>query len=203
MPENPAPAIPAAAVVLAGGQSRRMGRDKAGLPLGDSTILARVLARLLASFAEVILAPGRSRDDVPRGVRVVPDALEGAGPVGGLLAGLAASSLPRVYLWACDMPFPRPAVARRLLEIGTAYDVIAPRTSRGIERFGAFYATGIRAAIEHAASRGRYGLLAFWPRVRVFLAPEESWRSLDPVQASARNVNTPEEYEALRAELGF
>jgi len=180
-----------------------MGRDKALLPLGDRTFLHHVLERLRRSFAEVILAPG-DRDLVEAAdVRRVDDARTGVGPIGGLVAGLRASSYPRLYLWACDMPEFRVEVARHLARWADAYDVVAPRGERAVERFGAWYARDALPALVAAMTASRLGLDAAWPALRVRLVAGPEWRHLDPDGATLRNVNTPEEYRSLLTERGF
>src|ERR1700720_1408053 len=98
------------AIVLCGGESRRMGQPKAWLPFGPETMLQRVV-RLIRSAAGVgpivvVGAPGQEVPPLPDGVDVVRDPVAGRGPLQGLAAGLAAmpAGAELVYASATDVP---------------------------------------------------------------------------------------------------
>jgi molybdopterin-guanine dinucleotide biosynthesis protein A len=109
-------------LVLAGGQSRRMGRPKAWLEVGDTVLLRYVVNRLAPAFAEVIVSfaePEQMEQHLP--YRVVFDRRRAAGPLAGLEAGLAAAQFEVMFAVGCDMPY----VTRSLAEVAVA----AARTS--------------------------------------------------------------------------
>src|SRR5437764_557611 len=99
--QNPKSKIESALVVLAGGQSSRMGRPKAWLPFRGQPMLARVLGRLAPLFTEqiVVRAPGQELPAVA--ARFVEDEAPGQGPVAGLAAGLAAVSQTLAFATSC------------------------------------------------------------------------------------------------------
>ena len=128
-----------AIIVLAGGQSRRMGQDKALLPLAGRPMLAWVIRRLGAAGLPVLVVtrPGREQElqehillwleadrpqtAVPAGgvgvaVRVVADRFSGRGPLGGIHAGLEAAGDGFHLVAACDQPLLTGQLARFLLE---------------------------------------------------------------------------------------
>src|SRR6516162_4527927 len=97
------------AVVLCGGESRRMGQPKAWLPFGPERMLQRVV-RLVGTVAQpivVVAAPGQSLPELPAGVAIVRDPVAGRGPLQGLAAGLAGlpETVELVYATAADVPF--------------------------------------------------------------------------------------------------
>ena len=107
-----------AAIVLCGGRSRRMGRDKAALPFGDETMLERMV-RIVASVTDEVVIVAREGQRVPgdfAGTRcrpkIVRDPAEGLGPLAGIAEGLAAVSSERAFLCSCDLPLLEPAVIR-------------------------------------------------------------------------------------------
>ena len=97
--------MPFAAVLLAGGQSRRMGRDKARLSLADGRLLwQRQLAVLEALGPAELFISGSAREGFPAMVPRLEDAQAGLGPLGGIAAALRAMRSPRLVVLAVDLP---------------------------------------------------------------------------------------------------
>src|SRR6266550_831167 len=90
-------------VILAGGLSRRMGRDKAALPAGDGTLIEH-LARRLAPVVDEIIIAGGSAEPRLDGVRLAADRDAGLGPLAGMHAGLMAARHPYAFVVGCDLP---------------------------------------------------------------------------------------------------
>jgi len=128
------------AVILAGGQSRRMGCDKAWLPLDGQPLLARqiALARELAP-TELFISGRADTDYTSLGCPVLTDEFADAGPLAGIAASLAAASAPLVLVLAVDMPDMTSAMLRRLLERCAAGVGLVPRVNRRVEPLAAFY----------------------------------------------------------------
>ncbi|HTJ57276.1 MAG TPA: molybdenum cofactor guanylyltransferase MobA [Devosiaceae bacterium] len=103
------PAEEVVGVVLAGGQSRRMGRDKGMLTFGRETLVERAARRLAGQVGRVIISANGDRARYePLGLPIVPDAIADCGPLGGLHAALtwtANAGLSHVLTVACDTPF--------------------------------------------------------------------------------------------------
>src|ERR1700716_3400762 len=97
-------------VILAGGLSRRMGRDKASLPAGDGTLIEHLARRLAPVVDETIGAGGSGRSSLP-GVIMVDDRYPGLGPLAGIHAGLRAARYRHVWVVGCDLPDADPALA--------------------------------------------------------------------------------------------
>lgn len=91
--------------VLAGGNSRRMGRDKALLALGGRSLLVRAVAVLGSVVDEVVVVAPQDRGYARLGVEIVPDVRPGLGPVGGIHAALVRGGGRPVFILACDMPY--------------------------------------------------------------------------------------------------
>jgi molybdopterin-guanine dinucleotide biosynthesis protein A len=110
------------ALILAGGNSKRMGQDKASLPLNGQTLLQHVVATMQQLFPEVIVSVRQPRpeSDMPQ----VCDDPAHTGPLAGLAAGLERATTPWVFAVACDMPFVTPAV----IELLAGYRAKPPST---------------------------------------------------------------------------
>src|SRR5438128_289283 len=118
-------------IVLCGGQSKRMGRPKAWLPFAGELMLPRVV-RLLSEAVRpivVVAAPEQDVPPLPPEMQIVRDEEKGRGPLQGLLAGLTAlrGRADAAYLSSCDVPFLRPAFARRLTELLGDHAICVPR----------------------------------------------------------------------------
>jgi len=101
--------------VLAGGGSRRMGRDKALMELEGQTLMARAVAVLEMVLAEVVVVAPRRQRYADLQVALVPDVHPGLGPVGGMHAALLHGAGRSVFVLACDMPFVTSDLVRWIL----------------------------------------------------------------------------------------
>lgn len=184
-------------VVLAGGQSQRMGRNKALLELDGQTLIERVLANLARLCDELIISANEIEPYSNLGARVVPDAIQGHGALGGIHAGLKAMRNDRAIVVACDMPFLRLSFLRYMAAVAQGYDVVVPRIGEYYEPLHAVYSKSCVAAIERLAARGPRRIVALYDRVRVREVTEEQVR-LFGAENSFANVNTPEDWTEVR-----
>ncbi len=188
------------AVVLCGGESRRMGRPKAWLPFGDERLLQRVV-RLVGTVARpivVVAAPGQELPDLPAEVAIVRDPVAGRGPLQGLAAGLGALPDPVevVYATATDVPFLEPRWMTRLVELIGAHDLAIPYVGDRYHPLAAVYRREtVLPAIERMLSEDRLKLQRIVERVRSRIVGEEELRRVDPRLGTLRNLNHPEDYE--------
>lgn len=192
---------PATAVVMAGGQSRRLGRDKALIPFEGEPLLARVVRRLHEVCGEVIVVGPPERAAVVPGVRVAPDIYAGAGPLAGIHVSLKTASHDRCLVVACDMPFLNVDLMRHLLALAPEYDVVLPRYGGYTHQLHAVYAKTCLPYIEAQLNRGDYKIDRFFPQVRVRYVDEPELRRYDPLLISFFNVNTPESLAEAQAIL--
>jgi molybdopterin-guanine dinucleotide biosynthesis protein A len=189
------------ALVLAGGRSTRMGRDKATLRFGPETLLQRVVRRVAPSVEEVVVVarPGQSLPPLPAAVRRAEDDVSDQGPLRGLAAGLRAATADALFATSCDVPFLSPAVVDLLFARLGAADVAMPEADGRAQPLAAVYRRRALPAVERLLAEGRTRpvfLLDAVPSVRV---PEEEIRRVDPDLATLANLNTPDLYEdALR-----
>lgn len=186
---------------MAGGQSRRLGRDKALLEINGETLLARTLHVLLHVTAAQLIVGPPERAGLVAGIPVIPDEWPGSGPLGGIYSALRASEFAHVLVVACDMPFLNLKLLRYLLSIAGDYDVILPEIDGRGEQLHAIYA---RSCLEPIADQLRtrdFKIDRFFARVRVRRVSESELRALDPDLRSFWNVNTEEDWAEARAIL--
>jgi molybdopterin-guanine dinucleotide biosynthesis protein A len=181
-------------IVLAGGQSRRMGRDKARLPVDGRTLLEHVVERLSPVVDEVLVAGG---DRVKAGLRfrAVADQLPGRGPLSGMLAGFQAASSPHAWVVACDLPEVEPALANLLFSAVGRQDAAVPRVGGRAQGTCAVYRVDLAPRVRDALAAGRGSILSLLHGSSVHYIEEDALRNVDPSLRSFRNLNTPEDYQ--------
>lgn len=182
------------AAVLVGGESRRMGENKALLKIDGKTLVERVVLLLQEVFAEVFLV-GNDRERYRfLNLPVVGDVYRGCGPLAGVHAALLAASHPYVFVAACDMPFlNRPAVAALLAE-APGRDAVVPKMGEYCEPLCAVYAKGCLPAVEEHLQKGIYKISALYPRLDVKFVEMDRVPDFNP-EVGFFNVNTPEDLE--------
>ncbi|MEO6797925.1 MAG: molybdenum cofactor guanylyltransferase [Candidatus Dormibacter sp.] len=181
-------------IVLAGGQSRRMGRDKAGLPAGDETLLERIITRLTPVVDEVILAGGAPLS-LPNGVRSVADRYPDTGPLAGIHAGLLAAMGDRALVVACDYPDIDPEIVRFLQARVAGVEAVVPRIAGQAQGLCALYRVGVASHAERLIAAGERRVNALLEACAVRYLDEMELRGVDPGLRSFRNLNTPADYE--------
>lgn len=189
------------AVILAGGESRRMKRDKMALPFGDTSLLASAVIRFSAFFDTVYLSVADGTKYPEINARRLVDIYKGCGPMGGLHAALRSAEGDGVFLVAADLPFADPRAAKRIIELSGATDVTvtADSASRFEPLFG-YYKKSILQHVEEALQNGNYKLASLFDKVTLRLVTEEElggfWH-----EKLLLNINYPEDYEKLIREI--
>ena len=192
---------PTSAIIQAGGQSRRMGTDKALIDYHGRPILAHVIDTLRQLSDDVIVVANRS--DVydplaaPLGARLVPDYDPPSGPLGGIAAGLAAMTHELAIVVACDMPFLNLDLFRYLIERAADFDAVVPQTGDQYEPLHAVYRRSCLAAIQRRLANNERRVISFFQDVRLSVVSETEWRVFDPAGRSLSNLNTPADLTLL------
>jgi molybdopterin-guanine dinucleotide biosynthesis protein A len=199
-------------VVLAGGCSSRMGRDKAALVVGGRT-LARRAADVLAAVAARVLIADRGRGLVP-GAASVADG-PGRGPAAGLLGAARAAPGEPLLVLACDLPgVPAgllaalagraepadPAGASAGERAEGEPDLVLPRWARGVEPLVGWYGPRALSALAARVAAGEYSLGRLVERADLAVAwlEGEALESFGDPEELFRNVNTPEDLDRIR-----
>jgi len=192
-------------VIQAGGQSSRMGEDKALKPFLGRPLIQRVIDRVAPIADELIVTTNRLEDYSFIQTRLVSDLIPDRGALGGLYTAIASATHPFVAVVACDMPFASPKLIESMsrLMIQQEADVVIARvaleqgnkSSRGYEPLHAVYrrATCL-PAIESAIEADKWKVIAWFPQVKVQELTEDELNSLDPNRLAFWNVNTPDEF---------
>ena len=176
-------------LVLAGGESRRMGRPKAWLEVGETNLLRWMVERLGPAFSEVMVSfaePEQLEELVP--YRLVFDRKQAAGPLAGIEAGLAVARHEVVFAIACDMPYVPRGLAERAVAAARSCDAAMPRIDGRPEPVCAAYRRSSLPAVTAALDAGRFRAAELAERLDV------TWlEGLDP--DLFRSLNTAADYE--------
>lgn len=185
------------ALVMAGGDSQRMGCDKTQLLLGDRTLLQRVIAIVQPIFPQVLVSVRQHRPEI--GLPQVCDEYPCAGPLAGLCAGLAQAGTPWIFAVASDMPFVQPALIERLAQRRAGYQAVVPVVHGHPQPLTAFYsASGLdqmRALLE---AEGRRSLRAALEQLNVCYVDESDLLKSDSGLRSFFDLDTPQDVAAAR-----
>ena len=189
-------------IVLAGGKSLRLRRNKALEIIGNRNLLQRVVSLLGSFSSDIIIVTATKQSflqfvDYPK-LRIVTDTYPGRGPLGGIYTGLVVSDSFYNLVIACDMPFLNQALLHYMIQISANFDLVVPRLNNMIEPLHAIYSKGCLASIEHLLKQGNLSVRELFNMVRVRYVNDEEINRFDPKHLSFFNINTEADLETAR-----
>jgi molybdopterin-guanine dinucleotide biosynthesis protein A len=180
--------------ILAGGASKRIGREKALLPFRGKKLVARVHEHVAAVFEEVVLVTNTPGLFSFLPCRTIRDRVPGKGPLSGVDAALRGAQTAFVFVSGCDMPFLSEDLLRLLAGRAQECDLVLPYGPAGPEPLCAVYGKSILPRIEEALTSEAFDLAGLARAVRTRIVPPGEVASVDPGFRSFRNINTPDDY---------
>jgi molybdopterin-guanine dinucleotide biosynthesis protein A len=196
-------------VILAGGRSLRLGRDKILETVGRTSLLELVVSRVdpLVSEIVIVVAGERHFPEVEcwNKVKTVSDIYPGKGSLGGIYTGLAASSSFYNLVIAADMPFLNPSLLHYIFDISVGYDFVLPRIGAYFEPLHAVYSKNCIGPAESILKKGNMVITQLFNYVKVRHVEAEEIDRFDPEHLSFFNINTQEDLMRAReiaAEVG-
>ncbi|MFH1632884.1 MAG: molybdenum cofactor guanylyltransferase, partial [Chloroflexota bacterium] len=188
--------------IQAGGESNRMGQDKALLPFLGQPLIERVLSRVAHLADEILVTSNHPEGYRFLEVALIPDLIPGRGALGGLYTALKSARHQLVAVVACDMPFANPALLAACQDIllDTDADCVIPSTDRGLEPLHAVYrrATCLRA-VAAAIESGEQRVISWHNNVNLRVLSPAEVSHFDPQNITFWNVNTPEDFVQAEA----
>jgi molybdopterin-guanine dinucleotide biosynthesis protein A len=179
-------------IVLCGGRSTRMGRDKGALPFGADTMLEHI-TRVLRPLTDRVIVVGR-RD---QSASTVHDAVEDHGPLEGIAAGLASSTTDLNLVVACDMPLIKPAVLERMVDQIGDNDVCVAIVDGHASVLCGVYRSRIAPEARALLDAGQRRVNALLDRVQTKRVDAAVFRDIDPDLETFTSVDTPEAYQKV------
>lgn len=183
-------------LILAGGESRRMGTNKSFVSLAGKPMIEVVTAKI----KEIFSLPPMLITNSPQlysylGLKMVEDIIKGKGPLGGIHAGLSNSPSQFNFIFGCDMPFlNRDLIQYMIKQIGEE-DLIIPRHGVCLEPLHAIYSKNCLASIEEILNKGALKIQSFFPQVKIHYIEEREIQQFEPHLKCFSNINTRQDLE--------
>jgi len=178
--------------ILAGGQSRRMGRDKAWLDVGGRPLIERVAAQVKPLTDDLLLSvntPGRYPS---LGLRLVVDIYPRQAALVGIYSALKAARHQHLLAVSCDMPFLNIDLLRHLVNLASTADIVVPVRGPGqFEALHAVYSKTCLPVIHSNLTANRLRIIDVFDDVSVRYVEHEEIARFDRDFNSFFNINTP------------
>lgn len=181
------------AIILAGGKSSRIGRNKALLKIENEVLIEQTVKKMKLIAEETILVTNQPELYSNLQIKCVTDEVKGKGPLGGLYSGLKSSTTWHNFIVACDMPFIEPDIIKYMFEEARDFDVVVPCIRNNLEPLHAIYSKNCIEPIEKCLFASQYRLVSFYPDVKVKYLTEHKLASYN-LSKVFFNINTEEDF---------
>jgi molybdopterin-guanine dinucleotide biosynthesis protein A len=183
------------AAILVGGKSSRMGSNKAFLELKGKTFIELQIELLREIFDEIFISANTSSEYEYLNLSIFKDVYPDKGPLGGIYTSLINSNSLHTFMLACDMPFIGPELINHLKDLTKEYDVVIPKSEKGLEPLHAFYSKKCIDPIKRSLDEDNLRIISFFPHVNVKIVELDSLNLPDSFKNSIKNLNTRNDYE--------
>ncbi len=185
------------AIILAGGDSKRLGSPKALLKFQECTLLELIVDCLKEYFVQLTLVTDRPDLYGHLPVNITGDIIktDKKSPLRGIHAGLISSPLSYQFIVACDMPFLSLDLIKYMEKFTDDYDAVVPRIGNYFQPLHAYYSRSCIEVIEAQVKKGRYKVTEFYSQLNIKYVGEEEIKRFDPQQRSFININRWSDYE--------
>lgn len=197
-PESDPPYGALTGVILAGGKSRRYGKNKALVKIGGITLIERVLAVMNSLFRQVILITNTPETYSHLNLPMYEDIIKDLGPLGGIYTALRSMDTEAGFVVACDMPFLNRELIRYMVEVRGRSDVVVPKFDGFVEALHALYGKRCLRVIQRLIEHQHYQILQVFRHVSVRHVREAEIRRFDPDLKSFLNINKPQQLRRFK-----
>jgi len=185
-------------IILAGGKSRRMKKNKVLLQIDKKLVIESIVEKLKIVFDDVVIIGNFSLDYRFSGVRLVKDIVSEKGPLGGIYTGLSVSQSKYSFICGCDMPFLNINLIQYMVRKKTDYNVLIPKYGDCFEPLHAMYSKSIIPVIKEKIEQGTYSIQSIFPKVKVKYITEKEMEKFGNWQEFFFNINTPSHLKTAR-----
>jgi molybdopterin-guanine dinucleotide biosynthesis protein A len=188
-------------IILAGGKSTRLGRNKPLQTIGGKSLIQWVIDRLAAFSTEIIIATAHG-EAIPHAsavrVKTVADTSQGKGPLAGICSGLIASSSRQAVVVGCDTPFLSVGLLQYMIQTSPGLDIVVPRIKDKVEPLCAVYSRNCVAPIEELLKHDELQIIELFGMVKVGYIEQHEVDNFDPEHLSFFNINSQADLERAR-----
>jgi molybdenum cofactor guanylyltransferase len=187
----------AAAIILSGGKSSRMGTNKALLKINEKTNIERISDRLKPHFDDIILVTNNFEQYEFLRLKMAVDQFPGMGPLAGIHAGLAASNYETNFIVACDMPFVSGELAKVLVNNSSHYDAVIPVINGRQQPLFAVFQKNVAIEVEKCIKQEQLRMKHLLDHLNVLYITEKDLKKYSSIDLERVffNMNNPSEYE--------
>jgi molybdopterin-guanine dinucleotide biosynthesis protein A len=188
-------------IVLAGGKSSRLGRNKALQIIDGRSLIQRVIDSLATLSTEIIVVTAHG-EAIPCysavQIETVADIYPEKGPLGGIYSGLMSSRSSRAVAVGCDTPFLSASLLRYMTQVRSMYDVVVPRIKNKLEPLCAVYSESCTGPIQRLLAQDELRIDRLFGMVKVKYVGESEVNRFDPKHLSFFNVNSHADLDRAR-----
>lgn len=188
-------------IILAGGKSSRLGRNKSLQTVRGKTLIQWVIDRLATLSPEIIISSAHG-EEIPCSsdvrLRTVADIHPGKGPLAGIYSGLMASSNSRAIVVSCDTPFVSVGLLEYMTQTCPGFDIVVPRMKEKVEPLCAVYSKNCVDPIRELLKQNELKIIELYPMVRVRYIEEAEIDRFDPEHLSFFNINSQVDLDKAR-----
>jgi molybdopterin-guanine dinucleotide biosynthesis protein A len=178
-------------IILAGGKSRRMKKNKLLLKINKNLVIETIVEKLKSVFDDVFIICNSFPGCRFSGVRLVKDMVSEKGPLGGIYTGLSVSQSKYNFICGCDMPFLNIDFIQYMIGKKTDYNILIPKYGDSFEPLHAVYSKSIIPVIKEKIEQGDCSIQSIFPKVKVKYITEKEMEKFGNWQEFFFNINTP------------
>ena len=196
------------AVILAGGNSSRMGFDKTFIKVGGLTLIERQIKLLYSLFEKIIVVTNNQRKSRSlyeiadknrlKNVEIIQDIILGQGPLGGIYSGLKASNSIYNFVVACDMPFINERLVKYMIKNVKNSDVFIPRIDNKLHPLCGVYSKNCVSVIGRLLLQDRLKVSDMFSKLNAKFISKKKLQSFDKDLLCLENINTPEDIKKYK-----
>ncbi len=189
---------PFSVAILAGGQSRRMGQNKALMRLGGIPVLQWEINAVKGLTTDLFLVTNSPKIYAPFNIPAKPDVIPGKAALGGIYTALTCAKHDWVLVLACDMPLLNPAIITFLAQQRQKADAVIPLVGNHPETLHAFYHKRCLPVIQKRINANELKVIGFFDEVQVYYVNKRALQTITPNFDYLTNLNTPAEFQRLK-----
>jgi molybdopterin-guanine dinucleotide biosynthesis protein A len=188
-------------IILAGGKSSRLGRNKALQVVDGKSLIQWVVDRLAMLSTEIVIVTARG-EAIPSystvEIKTVADIYPEKGPLVGIYSGLVSSSSLRAIAVGCDTPFLSVSLLKYMTQVCSVYDVVVPRIENKLEPLCAVYSKNCSVPIQGLLGQNELRIDKLFSMVKVKYIEEDEINRFDPEHLSFFNINSEADLDRAR-----